>query len=198
MFLIPEFELSVWNAWVFMVYVVLCNFLPYLLAGKLIDENALNRLATVDTPQTDTEKRLLNVYSALFFGMVAYSIFLPLKICTNWFIAGAVIYIAGVLVETTSIMNFLTTPADKPVNKGIYHISRNPMYFGMFLIFIGTSIACASFFFLVLTALFMVISHLVVVSEERHCSKKYGDPYQNYLNKIPRWIGIPKSSKNED
>ncbi|MCW4035032.1 MAG: isoprenylcysteine carboxylmethyltransferase family protein [Candidatus Bathyarchaeota archaeon] len=198
MFLVPAFELGLWNAWIFMVYVVLCNFLPYLLAGKLFDEKALNRLATVDTPQKDNQKRLLNVYSVLFFGMVAFSIFLPLTQDTTWFVVGLTIYILGVIVETTSITNFLTTPADKPVNKGVYRFSRNPMYLGMFLIFVGTSIACVSVLFLVLTAMFTAVSHLVVVAEEQVCTQKYGEPYQNYLNRIPRWIGIPKSSRIED
>jgi protein-S-isoprenylcysteine O-methyltransferase Ste14 len=72
------------------------------------------------------------------------------------------------------------------------------MYVGMFLIFVGTSIACVSPVFLLLTATFMVMSHVVVVYEERFCIKKYGDSYREYLNRIPRWIGFPKSSITKD
>ena len=196
MFLIPEFELGLWNAWIFMIYVVFSNFLPYVLSGKLIDKEVLKKLGA-DLSRSGNEKILLNIYSVLFFAIVAYSIFLPLELGTVWFYAGFIIYLLGVIIETIAMLNFFTTAVDKPVNKGIYRFSRNPMYFGMFLIFLGTSIACVSLIFLLLTAIFMILSHIVVVYEERFCAQKYGNSYQEYLNRIPRWIGIPKSSKIE-
>jgi len=193
MFLIA-FELGLWNAWIFMIYVALSNFLPSVLAGNVIDKEVLKKLGA-DRPLSDNEKKLLNVYSLLFFVMVAYSIFLPLRLDTVWFYAGFLIYLLGVIVETMAMLNFFTTAVNEPVNKGIYRFSRNPMYVGMLLIFLGTSIACVSLFFLLLTATFTIMSHVVVVYEERFCIQKYGDSYQEYLNRIPRWLGIPKSNK---
>jgi protein-S-isoprenylcysteine O-methyltransferase Ste14 len=180
-----------------MIYVLFSNFLPYILSGRLIDKEVMKKLGA-DRPLNDDEKKLLNIYSLLFFAIVAYSVFLPLELGTVWFYVGFIIYLLGVIVETVAMMNFFTTAVDEPVNKGIYRFSRNPMYFGIFLIFFGTSIACVSLIFLVLTAIFMILSHIVVVHEERFCTQKYGDSYQEYLNRIPRWIGIPKSSKMED
>lgn len=188
------FELGLWNAWIFMIYVALSNFLPSVLAGNVIDKEVLKKLGA-DRPLSDNEKKLLNVYSLLFFVMVAYSIFLPLRLDTVWFYAGFLIYLLGVIVETMAMLNFFTTAVNEPVNKGIYRFSRNPMYVGMLLIFLGTSIACVSLFFLLLTATFTIMSHVVVVYEERFCIQKYGDSYQEYLNRIPRWLGIPKSNK---
>ncbi|MHC3128904.1 MAG: isoprenylcysteine carboxylmethyltransferase family protein [Candidatus Bathyarchaeota archaeon] len=194
MFLIPEFELGVWNAWIFMIYVIFSNFLPYVLSWKLIDKRVLKKLGA-DLPLSDNEKNLLNIYSFLFFAIIAYSIFLPLKLGTVWFYVGLITYVVGVIIETIAMMNFFTTAVDKPVTKGVYRFSRNPMYFGIFLIFLGTSIACVSWVFLLLTAVFIILSHIVVVSEERFCLQKYGNAYREYLNRIPRWIGIPKSNK---
>jgi len=31
-----------------------------------------------------------------------------------------------------------------------------------------------------------------VPAEERFCLKQYGDTYREYMNKTPRWLGIPK------
>ena len=197
MFLTPDFGLGLWNAWLFMIYVLFSNFLPYFLSGRLFDKEVMKKLGA-DRPLSDNEKRLLNGYSLLFFFMVAYSIFLPLSLGTVWFYVGFLIYLLGVIIETVAMMNFFTTAVDEPVSKGIYRFSRNPMYFGMLLIFFGTSIACVSLIFLVLTAIFTILSHVVVVYEERFCTQKYGDLYQEYLKRIPRWIGIPKSSKMED
>jgi protein-S-isoprenylcysteine O-methyltransferase Ste14 len=197
MFLTPDFGLGLWNAWIFMIYVLFSNFLPYLLSGRLIDKEVMKKLGA-DRSLSDNEKKLLNSYSLLFFVMVAYSIFLPLSLGTTWFYVGLIVYLLGVIVETMAMLNFFTTAVDEPVNKGIYRFSRNPMYFGMFLIFFGTSIACVSLIFLVLTAIFTILSHVVVVYEERFCIQKYGDSYQQYLSRIPRWIGIPKSTKLEN
>jgi protein-S-isoprenylcysteine O-methyltransferase Ste14 len=195
MFLIPEFELGLWNAWIFMLYVIFSNLLPYVLSGRLIDKEVLKRVAAADIALNENEKNLSNIYSFLFFAMVACSIFLPLKLGTVWFYAGFIIYFLGVIIETIAMLNFFTTPVDKPVNKGVYRFSRNPMYFGVFLIFVGTGIACVSWVFLLLTAVFMILSHIVVVSEERFCLQKYGNAYREYLNRVPRWIGLRKSNK---
>jgi protein-S-isoprenylcysteine O-methyltransferase Ste14 len=194
MFIVLEFELGLWNAWIFMLYVIFSNFLPSVLAGKVIDKEVLNKLGA-DRALSDKEKHLLNIYSLLFFTIVVYSVFLPLELGAVWFYAGFIIYLLGVIIETMAMLNFFNAAVDKPVNKGIYRFSRNPMYFGMFLIFLGTSIACVSLIFFMLTAIFMILSHVAVVYEERFCTQKYGDSYQEYLNRTPRWIGIPKSNK---
>jgi len=195
MFLIPEFELGLWNAWIFMLYVIFSNLLPYVLSGRLIDKEVLKKAAAAGMSFNETQKKVSNIYSFLFFALIAYSFFLPLKLGTVWFYAGFIIYLLGVIIETLAMLDFFTTAVDKPVNKGVYRFSRNPMYFGVFLIFVGTGIACVSCVFLLLTAVFLILSHIVVVAEERFCIQKYGDPYREYLNRIPRWIGIPKSNK---
>ncbi len=198
MFLIPEFELGLWNAWILMLYVIISNLLPYVLSGRLFDKEVLKKAAAAGMSFNNTEKKVSNIYSFLFFALIAYSFFLPLQLGTVWFFAGLMIYLLGVIIETMAMLEFFTTPVDKTVNKGVYRFSRNPMYFGVFVIFVGTGIACVSWVFLLLTAVFMILSHIVVVAEERFCIQKYRDPYREYLNRVPRWIGIPKSSKMED
>jgi protein-S-isoprenylcysteine O-methyltransferase Ste14 len=188
MSLIPEFELGLWNAWIFMLYVIFLNILPYMLSGWR------TRLG-VDMPLNETEKRISNSISFLFFALIAYSIFLPLELGTVWFFAGFLIYLLGAIIETIAMLDFFTASADKPVTKGVYRISRNPMYFGMFLIFGGTGIACVSWVFLLLTAAFIILLHISVVDEERFCLQKYGNAYREYMNKTPRWIGTPKPKK---
>jgi len=63
----------------------------------------------------------------------------------------------------------------------------------MFLMFIGIGVACFSWVFILLTMIWFTLSDRVVVAEERLCLETYGDAYREYMNKTPRWIGIPKS-----
>ena len=196
MSLAPAFELGLWNAWIFMLYVISCNVLPYVLSlRRLIDEDILKKATAADMSLNKTEKRISNIVSFLFFALIAYSIFLPLKLGTVWFYVGFLIYLLGVTIETIAMLNFFTTSVHKPVTKGIYRISRNPMYLGIFLIFIGTGISCVSWIFLLLAVVFLVLSHISVVSEERFCLKQYGNAYREYMDRTPKWIGIPKSRK---
>ena len=47
------------------------------------------------------------------------------------------------------------------------------------------------FFLLVLVVQLDSIS-IGAVREERYCLEQYGDEYRVYLDRTPRWIGIPK------
>ncbi|MHA1915578.1 MAG: methyltransferase family protein, partial [Promethearchaeota archaeon] len=73
-----------------------------------------------------------------------------------------------------------------------YRFSRNPMYIGDFFIFIGIAISCLSWIYLIVTILVFIVNHLAVLSEEHECIAKYGQPYREYMEKIPRWLGRPK------
>ncbi len=187
MSLLPDFEIGMWNAWIFMLPVIAITlFGPKILGERECEE---------DLGLTTKEKKISNAGSILPFVLVAYSIFLPIKLGTAWFFAGCLIYLLGAIIMTMAIFDFRTTVADKPVTKGVYRFSRNPMYLGTFLFFGGTGIACLSWVFLILTGVFIVLLHIVVVSEERSCLQKYGNAYLEYMNRIPRWIGMPKSGE---
>jgi protein-S-isoprenylcysteine O-methyltransferase Ste14 len=46
---------------------------------------------------------------------------------------------------------------------------------------------------LLVAVIFFILGNIIAGVEERYCKEKYGDSYKEYLNKVPRWIGIPKS-----
>jgi protein-S-isoprenylcysteine O-methyltransferase Ste14 len=124
---------------------------------------------------------------------VLYSIFLPLKIGTAWLYVGLVIFALALVMSVITTVNYATTPLDTPVSKGVYRISRNPIYFTGFLLYIGIGIATASWVILLCAILWIVLFQIVLPSEERFLLEKYGDSYREYMNKTPKWIGFPKS-----
>jgi protein-S-isoprenylcysteine O-methyltransferase Ste14 len=67
------------------------------------------------------------------------------------------------------------------------------MMFSIAITFIGVSIATASWVFLLLTAVIIVLQISQANAEERGCLEMYGEEYQAYMNRTPRWIGLPKS-----
>jgi len=127
-----------------------------------------------------------------------YSIFLPLKLNTIWFVIGSLIYLPVMFFLIIGLLNFATTPVDELVTRGVYGISRNPLYFGEVLVSISIGIACLSWvFLLVAIAEFLSIHYYVVGAEEPFLIEKYGNTYREYMNRTPRWIGIPKSEKSD-
>jgi protein-S-isoprenylcysteine O-methyltransferase Ste14 len=66
----------------------------------------------------------------------------------------------------------------------------------MFLVNVGIGIACLSWVFLLVAIVnSLLLRYYVVVVEEPFLIEKYGDTYKEYMNRTPRWIGIPKSKK---
>ena len=188
MSLIPAFELGLWNAWIFVVSSLV---IQHLISGKYKlrgSDQEMKRLG-------EEKKKRVNVLSVIMFASLVYSVFLPLKPGTIWFYVGIPVCLVGLVMSLVAVVSFATTPVDKPVTKGVFRFSRNPMYFFGFLIYIGVSVACASWLFLLLTVALIILIHVSVVSEERWCLEKYGDAYREYMNRTPRWIGIPKSEK---
>lgn len=129
----------------------------------------------------------------LLLLLIVYSIFLPLKLGTMWFYVGMVIYLLGMLLVLLATFGFANTSTDEPVTKGVFSYSRNPMYLGFFLIYVGTALAAASWLFLVLgLAIAILQNYFMIPPEERMCLEKFGDSYQAYMDKTPKWIGLPK------
>jgi len=189
MSLSPAFELGLWNAWIFMLPSLFIS--PLLL--WLFHRDVWKDIAKKAGSSAPTYKRLGYAITIVFYVLVAYSFFLPLKLSTVWIYVGLCVFLPGVIFDIMAMISFAKTPLDKPVTRGIYRVSRNPIYFGQFLVCMGIGIACLSWIFLLYGAIFLIIVNLSVSAEERFCLEKYGDAYRKYMDRTPRWIGIPKS-----
>jgi len=186
--LIPAFEIGVWNAWIFMIW-------PWAdtLAVRLVGLDVYRRASGQPEMKTSHQYRVVSSVSMVIDTMaVAYSIFLPLKLGTIWFYVGLAIFLTGLVVLTTATVNFATTPMDVPITKGIYHCSRHPLYLASLLIYFSVGIASASWVFLLVFVVQSVSIRIAAVGEEHFCLEKYGEAYLEYIDKTPRWLGLPK------
>ena len=192
MSLIPAFEIGIWNAWILQVLFFLTLIVPELVMSKEGKERT--KRATESVPHSKAQK--IMAYSTHIVIMpftVLYSIFLPLKIGTAWLYVGLILFVLALAMSVITTVNYATTPLDEPVSKGVYRISRHPIYFNGFLLYIGIGIATASWVILLCAILWIAVFHFVLPSEERFLLEKYGDSYREYMDKTPKWIGFPKS-----
>jgi len=189
MLLKPVFNIGLWNAWLFMIWLLIAFFLvPLNIIPKGREEGS-----DFTAEFSKTQKYAIRSMHIIYLLSIIYSIFVPLQLGTPWFYAGLSIYLLGLIAYVMVWVGFATTPSDKLVTRGIYHYSRNPMQLSQVVIYLGVGIATASWIFLLLAVVYMVVPILWLDAEERHCLKYYGDAYRRYMNKTPRWIGIPKS-----
>jgi protein-S-isoprenylcysteine O-methyltransferase Ste14 len=82
-----------------------------------------------------------------------------------------------------------TLPTTALVVDGIYGRTRNPLYLGTTLIYLGLSVAAGSLWAIgLLVPLLWLINVGVVKREERYLERKFGDAYRDYKARVRRWI----------
>jgi len=191
MSLVPAFEIGVWNAWILMLYFPL-HPLIMIVVDKLVGVGNITKKMG-DVPYTRAEKRMFNTMVILMLLACIYAIFLPLKLGTVWLYTGLPIYLIGLIMLIWAIVDIAKTPEGKPFTKGAYRYSRHPMTFWGNIMHLGVSIAAASWVFLLFSVVVAILFLYLVIAEERGCLEYYSETYREYMNKTPRWIGIPKS-----
>lgn len=196
MSLVPAFEIGIWNGWIF----ILLLYLTYI-PGQMMNKEAMNKLnegwASEQWPKTD---RLLakSTHAIIMPLTIIYSVFLPLKLGTVWFYIGLPICIIGLIMNLMAGISIATALLDKePIIKGAFRFSRHPGYIGGFLLYLGIGIAGASWIFILFALAWIIIWIIVIPTEESSLLEKYGDAYREYMNRTPRWIGIPKIAKSK-
>jgi protein-S-isoprenylcysteine O-methyltransferase Ste14 len=195
MSLIPDFEIDLCNAWIFMVPALLVTLLCMLLMTK---KGAPGGPARV-TCESKTTLLVASLSKIIYFPAVIYSVYLPLKLGTIWFYIGLPITLIGLVGNIIVFVDWGNTRAGEPVTRGIYRYSRHLMYVTGVFIFLSVSTLSALWVFLLFTIIFVVgvTRPYFVKIEEAQCLGHYGAAYREYMNRTPRWIGIPKSEKKD-
>lgn len=154
---------------------------------SILDKEALKRAAFF-APLIGKEKVAYWFYQISNILIFVYLCFLKITTDSYWFYVGLVIYVLGVLLCLLSVSNF-AKPAENGINlKGLYRISRNPLYMAYFIYFLGCVLLTQSLILLAILLVFQISAHWIIQSEERWCVKKFGEEYINYMNKVRRYI----------
>ena len=190
---LPDLIIGISNAWIFIVLMYAAAFVPLSIDNKKVEKRIERE------PKVNEWKSAIRIANAITHLIIMpftliFSLFLPIKVGTWWFYTGLLIYYLGFEMVLLSTITFATAPLGQPLSKGIYEISRHPGYVGFFLGYIGLGIACTSWILLFCAFVWIVSWHFGVAEEEYVLLEKYGDAYQQYMDRTPRWIGLPKRS----
>jgi protein-S-isoprenylcysteine O-methyltransferase Ste14 len=183
-----DLHLGIANAWIFMLWQII---LPFLVSFLLKGTDVYKRLNT--NPPMKHEK-LLNVTSMViwFLGFL-YSIFLPLKFEILIFYVGFFIFVLSLVLSLSAIFTLKHAQPGKHFKTGPYRFSQHPFYVAILLTYLSVTMMSLSVIFLFFTILYTWHLVLFASAEEADCLKIYGKEYQAYMEKTPRWLGLPRS-----
>jgi len=88
-------------------------------------------------------------------------------------------------------------PTRMLIQTGVFSISRNPLYLGGVLVFLGIALILNMVWALLALLVSVVLCHFIlIVPEERYLAAKFGEAYAEYRATVPRWFGRKASGRS--
>lgn len=112
-------------------------------------------------------------------------------------IVGVILLIASLFFLVKSLRQFFLTkntlilikPATSLQMSGIYRITRNPMYLGLAIVYLGITCFVGNWWNIILfPILFLIMQEYVIKREEKYLMLEFGREYEDYKKKVRRWL----------
>ena len=142
------------------------------------------------------------VYVIAYLVGIVIQLVYPISISSTLILAltrilGAVLLVVGVAIVVWAQLIFrkehtTTDPTQtslKLITWGPYRFTRNPMYLGLFLTFIGIDgIVTFVWSLLLMLPVLYYVNWIVIPVEEKQLKKAFGKTYEDYCKRVRRWI----------
>ena len=112
-------------------------------------------------------------------------------------VVGAGLLIIALFFLIRSLRQFLLSkntlvtvmPANSLQTNGIYNITRNPMYLGLAIVYLGISCLIGNWWNIILfPLLLLLIQEYMIKREEKYLERRFGQVYLDYKSKVRRWL----------
>ena len=139
---------------------------------------------------------LLAVFAGLAVGYWVAAAPVPID-RTLRITVGALLAIAGVALAASARIHFLRTgqsvipwtPTPELIFQGPYRFTRNPMYTGLTLQYLGLSALLDSAWpIIVLPIVLVILFKTVITREELYLTDAFGVEYNEYVARVRRWL----------
>ena len=110
---------------------------------------------------------------------------------------GVVFLIIALFFLVRSLRQFFLTkntlilikPASSLQTTGIYAITRNPMYVGLAIVYLGITCFIGNWWNIILfPILFLLVQEYIIKREEKYLELEFGQGYDDYRRKVRRWL----------
>ncbi len=80
-------------------------------------------------------------------------------------------------------------PASSLQANGIYSITRNPMYVGLAIVYLGITCLIGNWWNIILFPILLtIVQEYIIKHEEKYLERRFGQEYLNYKYKVRRWL----------
>ena len=80
-------------------------------------------------------------------------------------------------------------PVTAFVTSGPYRFTRNPIYLGLFLVYLGFTLLAGTLWGLIASPfLIWTMTEAVIHAEEIYLTEKFGEQYKQYRSRVRQWI----------
>jgi protein-S-isoprenylcysteine O-methyltransferase Ste14 len=144
---------------------------PFLLLGFLFLGHALDHLVPIGTGFADNHW----LRHSQSVGLI---------------LAGLAVFLAGVRNFTRA---GTPVPSNQPVRTlvttGIHGWSRNPIYLGMLIFYLGIGVLLrGAWIMLMFLPLAATLRYIVIAREEAYLERRFGEAYRDYRARVRRWL----------
>ena len=119
-------------------------------------------------------------------------------------IIAVLLIVIGVTITTIAMIQlgysariFIPNQNTNLITSGVYCFCRNPAYIGTYFSFFGIFLLLSSLLYLIGFCFFLVGMHIRILHEEKFLIRRFGSNYENYKNKIGRYLPKIYKSKNK-
>lgn len=107
------------------------------------------------------------------------------------------IVVAAIFLLFRSLWQFFKTkntvvtalPANSLQTTGIYAITRNPMYLGLLLVYLGIACFIGNWWnFILFPILILIVQEYIIKREEKYLLRRFGTSFREYKKKVRRWL----------
>ena len=105
-------------------------------------------------------------------------------------ITGIIVFLAGAFLYFKWELFWHRTYKGQLVTRGIFQYIRHPHYTSLLIVGFGLALFFYSLFALAISLLAIPIMIWSIIDEEKLLIKQYGEPYKEYIKKVP-WKIIP-------
>ena len=113
------------------------------------------------------------------------------KIIGIFFIVTALLFLFKSLRQFFRTKNtvILIKPATSLQTTGIYSITRNPMYVGLALVYLGITGFIGNWWNTILfPLLLLIVQQYIIKPEENYLKHEFGQEYEKYKKAVRRWL----------
>lgn len=154
---------------------------------KLLGQSASQR-AGFFAPMPKERKVFYYLYQLSQLTLILLTFYYSITWSTWRNYVGGILWLIGLVISFFSVYYFAKPDAGGLNQRGIYRLSRHPMYVGYYFYYAGLTLLMNAMLYVPVLILFILSSHFIILAEEEWCRQKFGENYQQYQLKVRRYL----------